>query len=85
MPKSITYGPPEPSSTLLGFRSRWITPAACTAVRAWAAQPMSWKTAGSGSGPNEVSASCSERPGTYCVASQGWAPLVSWSTTGTMW
>lgn len=26
-PKSTTFGPPEPSRTLDGFRSRWTTPA----------------------------------------------------------
>ncbi len=34
MPKSITRGPSGPSSTLSGLRSRWITPASCTAVSA---------------------------------------------------
>src|SRR5690606_41968203 len=36
MPKSITFGLPGASSTLLGLRSRWITPAPWIAVSATA-------------------------------------------------
>ncbi len=85
IPKSMTHGPSEPMSTLPGFRSRWTTPALCTASSASAAQPTSWSAAVIGSGPYRSSTSSSGSPGTYVVASHGWGPLVSWSTTGTMW
>ena len=85
MPKSITHGPCEPSRMLLGFRSRWITDAACTIPSACAVQPISWKTAGKGSGPKVASASSRGTPGTYALAIHGWSEPMSWSTTGTMW
>lgn len=85
MPKSMTYGPCEPSRMLLGLRSRWMTPAAWMEVRARAAQPTSWKTAGRGSGPKATRASCRGMPAMNADASQGSSPVVSWSTTGTMW
>ncbi len=84
IPKSMTQGPSEPMSTLLGFRSRWITPALCTEFSASAAHPVSWRAAASGSGPCSAGTSSSARPGMYVVASHGCGPFVSWSTTGTM-
>lgn len=79
IPKSITHGPFEPSRMLLGLRSRCTTEAAWMECRACTVQPMSWNTAGSGSGPCAASASSSARPGTNAVASQGCSPLVTWA------
>lgn len=64
MPKSMIQGPSEPMRMLLGFRSRWITPALCTACSASAAQPVSWSTVGSGSGPCRASTRSRAGPGT---------------------
>ncbi len=71
MPKSMTRGPSAASRTFDGFRSRCTTPAPWTATRASATPAISHTTAASGSGPRRATASDSEGPGTYTVASQG--------------
>ncbi len=85
MPKSITCGPSSASSTLAGLRSRWITPAACTARSASASPAASRQTAASGSGPCSATMTDSGGPGTYAVASQGEASVTLESTTGAVY
>jgi hypothetical protein len=82
MPKSITRGPSEASSTLAGFRSRCTMPAAWIALSPSASPRASASTEAAGSGPCWVTASASDGPGTYSVASQGTGPSVSASMTG---
>ncbi len=84
MPKSITFGPSEASSTLPGFRSRWMIPAAWIVWRASATPPTSSSTVSTGSGPWPRTTSERDRPGTYAVASHGAAPSVLLSRTGTV-
>ena len=82
MPKSMTRGPSSASSTLEGFRSRCTTPAAWMALRP-SASPAARvasvlrRAAGRGS----LTASASEGPATYAVASHGTGPSRSASTT----
>src|SRR5207344_661790 len=71
MPKSITRGPSGDSSTFEGFRSQWTTPAAWMAHRL-SARPAASPSAGRAAiGPSPVTASASEGPATYAVASHG--------------
>ena len=81
MPKSITRGPSSASSTFDGFRSRCTTPAAWIAARPSASPAASVKTDPAGSGPYASTASASDGPGTYAVASHGTGPSASASTT----
>ena len=71
MPKSITRGPSGDSSTFEGFRSQCTTPAAWMALRP-SASPAARASAGRAAiGPSPVTASASEGPATYAVASHG--------------
>ena len=81
MPKSITRGPSGDSSTFEGFRSQCTTPAAWMALRL-SASPAARASAGRAAiGPSPVTASASEGPATYAVASHGTALSTSASTT----
>ena len=71
MPKSMTRGPSGASSTLDGFRSRWMTPAEWMACSASATPAISRMTVSGGIGPRSATACCSDGPGTYAVTSQG--------------
>ncbi len=82
MPKSIRRGPSAASRTLLGFTSRWTTPAWCTATIASSTPAPSRRSTLGPKGPQWVTASCREGPGTYRVASHGVAASGSASTTG---
>ena len=81
MPKSMTRGPSSASSTLDGFRSPCTTPAAWIALRLSASPAASASTVHTGSGPCSRTASVSEGPATYAVASQGVGLSRSASTT----
>lgn len=85
MPKSMTRGPSEASSTFDGLRSRWTMPASWMACRASATPAISHSTAGTGRGPRLATASVSEGPGTYRVASQGGVASVSASITSAVY
>ena len=85
MPKSITCGPSSASSTLAGFRSRWMSPAACTARSASVSPAASRQTAASGSAPCLATIAESGGPGTYAVASQGELSVTLESTTGAVY
>lgn len=54
-----------------GFRSRWTTPASCTATRPSESAAPIEATSAADSGPSSATLSCSDGPGTYCVANQG--------------
>ncbi len=64
IPKSMTFGPPSVSSTLLGFRSRWITPARWMSRSASASPAVSLRSAAGDSGPFRFTCSASVGPGT---------------------
>ena len=81
IPKSMTRGPSSASSTLDGFRSPCTTPAAWMALRLSASPAASASTVRTGSGPWPRTASVSEGPATYAVASQGIGLSRSASTT----
>ncbi len=85
MPKSITRGPSAASSTLDGFRSRCTIPEPWMACRASATPATSHSSAGTGSGPRRATASVSEGPGTYRVASQGGVPSASASISSAVY
>jgi hypothetical protein len=80
-PKSITRGPVGASSTLLGLRSRWTTPAAWMATRAPATPTASDSSAEAGMGPCLATASCRSLPSTYSLAMYGTVPSRSASST----
>ena len=81
MPKSITRGPSGDSSTFEGFRSQCTTPAAWMALRL-SARPAASASAGCAAiGPSPVTASASEGPATYAVASHGSVLSTSASST----
>ena len=82
IPKSITRGPSSASSTFAGFRSRCTTPAAWIALRPSASPAARASTDSAGSGPWLLTASASDRPRTYAVASHGTGPSRSASMTG---
>ncbi|RPK66958.1 hypothetical protein EES42_23355 [Streptomyces sp. ADI95-17] len=82
MPKSMTRGPSAASSTLDGLRSRWTMPAPWMTCSASAMPAISSTTVSTGSAPCATTASASEGPGTYAVASHGWAASVAASITG---
>jgi hypothetical protein len=71
MPKSMTFGLPSASSTLLGLRSRWMTPAPWIAVSAVAMPIASACRLAGLSGPR--SATTAERlgPSTYSTTRYG--------------
>src|SRR6185437_4887644 len=74
IPKSITRGPSRASSTLDGLRSPCTTPAAWIALRLLASPAASASSDAADSGPRSRTASDSDGPFTYAVASQGtWA------------
>jgi hypothetical protein len=81
IPKSMTLGPSSASSTLEGFRSRCTTPAAWMAPRPSASPAVSAIRLRAGSGPWPRTASVSDGPATYAVASQGTGASRSASTT----
>ena len=81
MPKSITRGPSGDSSTFEGFRSQCTTPAAWMALRLSASPAASASAGRMAIGPSPVTASASEGPDTYAVASHGTALSTSASTT----
>ena len=81
MPKSMTRGPSSASSTFDGFRSRCTTPAAWIACRPSASPAASVMTDPAGSGPRSSSASASDGPATFAVASHGTGPSTSASMT----
>ena len=81
IPKSMTRGPSSASRTLEGFRSRWTTPAAWMASRPSASPAVSASTLRTGSGPWPRTASVSDGPATYAVASHGIGQSRSASTT----
>ncbi len=64
IPKSMTRGPSDASSTLPGLRSRWTMPALWMTWRASAIPATSSRTVSTGSGPCLWTASASEGPGT---------------------
>ncbi len=64
MPKSMIRGPSGASSTLDGFRSRWITPAVWMALSPSASPAASASSVAVGSGPCCSTASASDMPGT---------------------
>ena len=74
IPKSITRGPSSASSTFEGFRSRCTRPAAWIASRPSASPAASVSTEATGSGPWASTASASDGPATYAVASHGTGP-----------
>ena len=71
IPKSMTRGPSSASSTLDGLRSPCTTPAAWIALRLSASPAVSASTVRTDSGPSWPTASVSEGPATYAVASHG--------------
>ena len=81
IPKSITLGPSSASSTFEGLRSRCTTPTAWIACRPSASPAASVSTEAAGSGPWLSTASASDGPATYAVASHGIAPCTSASIT----
>ena len=81
IPKSMTRGPSSASSTLEGFRSRCTTPAAWMALRPSASPAASAIRLLTGSGPWPRTASVSDGPATYAVASHGTGQSRSASTT----
>ena len=81
IPKSITRGPSRASSTLDGLRSPCTTPAAWIAVRLLARPAASASSDQEVSGPRLRTASDSDGPATYAVASQGTRASTSASTT----
>ena len=81
MPKSITRGPSGASKTLDGLRSPCTTPAAWIAVRLLARPAASASSDQAVSGPLLRTASDSDGPATYEVASQGTGASTSASTT----
>src|SRR5439155_887872 len=81
IPKSMTRGPSSASRTLEGFRSRCTTPAAWMASRPSASPAVSASTLLAGSGPWPFTASVSDGPATYAVASHGIGQSRSASTT----
>jgi hypothetical protein len=81
IPKSMTLGPSSASRTLEGFRSRCTTPAAWMASRPSASPAVSASVLRTGNGPWLRTASFSDGPGTYAVASHGIAASRSASTT----
>ena len=81
IPKSITRGPSRDSLTFEGFRSQCTTPAAWMALRL-SASPAARASAGRAAiGPSPVTASASEGPATYPVASHGTGLSTSASAT----
>ena len=81
IPKSMTRGPSSASSTLDGLRSPCTTPASWIALRLSASPAASASTVDTGSGPWSRTASVSDGPATYAVASQGVGLSRSASTT----
>ncbi len=65
MPKSMTRGPSEASSTFDGLRSRCTIPAPWMACNASATPAISHSTAGTGSGPLRATTPDRAGPGTY--------------------
>jgi len=82
MPKSITRGPSEASSTLAGLRSRCTSPAAWIARSASASPAASRQSAGTGSGPYWETRLSSDGPETNAVASHGGRSSTPAATTG---
>lgn len=80
IPKSISFGPAAPSSTFAGLRSRCSTSTPCTPSSAPASATPSARTAATGSAPDRTTASASDGPGTYSVASHGVGASASAST-----
>ncbi len=85
MPKSMTRGPSDASSTLAGLRSRWTTPVPWMARSASASPAASRHTAATGSGPCRVTMSSSDGPGTNAVASHGGLSSTPAATTGAVY
>ncbi len=81
IPKSMTLGPSSASRTLEGFRSRCTTPAAWMAPRPSASPAVSASVLRTGNGPWPRTASVSDGPATYAVASHGIGASRSASTT----
>ena len=81
IPKSITRGPSSASSTFDGLRSRCTTPEAWIALRLSASPAARASSVITGSGPWLRTASFSDGPATYAVASHGTGPSRSASTT----
>ena len=67
IPKSITRGPTLDSSTLLGLRSRWTTPAAWIELSAPAIPTASASRLDGGSGPLSATTSYRVGPSTYSL------------------
>lgn len=82
IPKSMTFGPESGSSTLLGLRSRWMTPARWMSRSASASPAVSLRSSAGLIGPFRFTCAESVGPGTYRVAIQGRAAVGSASTTG---
>ena len=64
IPKSIMRGPSWARMTLDGVRSRWMTPASCTALSPSASPAARAATDAAGSGPCRSTAAASDGPGT---------------------
>ncbi len=85
MPKSITLGPSLVRMTLLGLRSRWISPARWISVSAAASPDASRRTDAAGSGPAASTASFRDGPVTKTEASQGVSASASASMTAAVY
>ncbi|KAF0647848.1 hypothetical protein K701_21710 [Streptomyces fradiae ATCC 10745 = DSM 40063] len=82
MPKSMTFGPSAARRTLLGFRSRWTTPARWMSRSASASPAPSLRSSAASRGPFRLTRSDSVGPSVNRVAIQGRAASGSASTTG---
>ncbi|MCP9952442.1 hypothetical protein LUX33_31080 [Actinomadura madurae] len=67
MPKSMTFGPSGPSSTLAGLRSRCTTPASWIAASAVAVPTASRTSSSGGAGPPAAIRSRSDGPSMYSL------------------
>ena len=76
MPKSTIRGPVSVRRMLLGFRSRWMTPAVWMSESAWAVPAAMASTELRSSGPS-ATASASDGPSTNSVAIHGWGASTS--------
>jgi hypothetical protein len=82
VPKPITRGPSSPSSTFDGSRFRCTSPASWMARSPSASPEARASTVRGGNGPRARTASASDGPGTYAVASHGASPSRSAAITG---
>ena len=81
MPKSMSFGPLQASTTFAGFRSRWIRPTSCSAATASARSAASPRRRSAGTGPLASTACASVAPSTYSVAIHSGGSSVSAATS----